>query len=315
MILIGEKIHASCVVSKNSFDDSRLPISDDGKHIRPFIIAAQCLLHGDVAAQRAAENFIASCATRQAAAGATWLDINVDEFSTDPNEREAAMRRFARIALAASPLPLSIDAADSCVILAGLATCQEAGRATLLNSVTPGRLDALELAVRFNANVVLLPTPDNAIPATAEARCEILRHLLARANGVGIASARCFLDPIVMPVVFDPRAVVTTLDTVRLIRETFDAAAHVVGGVSNVSYGLPARAIINRVFAHLFFSSGADAAILNPLLVTRGNLLAPATDSDDFRLAKNLLDGEDEYGVDYLDAFNASRLSIKPPRV
>jgi len=312
MILIGEKIHASCVVSKNSFDGSRLPISDDGKHIRPFIVAAHCLLHGDVAAQRAAEFFIASIATRQAAAGATWLDINVDEFSTDPDERQVAMRRFAQIALAASPLPLSIDAADSCVISEGLATCHAAGRATLLNSVTPGRLDALELAVRFNANVALLPTPGNAIPATAGARCEVLQQLLTHANDAGIAPARCFLDPIVMPVAFDPRAALATLDTVRLCRKTFDPAVHVIGGVSNVSYGLPARAIINRVFAHLFFSAGADAAILNPLLVTRADITAPDMAGDDFCLGRKLLDGEDEYGVDYLDAFNASRLSIKP---
>ena len=291
MIIIGEKIHASCTTPKSN------------PPYRPFVDAAQQLFHGDAAARGFAERFIAYAATSQAKAGAAWLDINVDEISSDANEREAAMRRFVKIVLRASPLPLCIDAADTRVLCAGLSACHAAGRATILNSITPNRLDALELAVRFNSGVVLLPTPANSVPATAEARCELQQELLAHVDAAGIAREKCFLDPIVMPIAMDPRAVIITLETVKCFRKFFGEKIHVIGGVSNVSYGLPARANINRVFAHLFFNAGAGFAILNPVQVTHADILSPDTSAKNFQLARALLEGEDEYGMAYIDAF------------
>ena len=326
MKIIAEKIHASRIIPNNHprlrdgqylYDGvNALPIiqAESGpacSHAKPFVSAAHFLLHGSAHEQRAAENFIAHHATQQTAAHATWLDICVDECSNDLAEREAVMRRFVNITLAASPLPLSIDAADTSVLVAGLSTCHEAGRPALLNSVTPSRLDALEHAVRYNTGVILLPTPDGGVPATPAARCEVLRGLLSHAQNAGIKLNACYLDPIVMPIGMDPRAVTTTLETTRLIREIFGNEIHITGGVSNVSYGLPARAIINRAFVHYFLQSGANTAILDPLLVTQEHIKNPDVESPDFLAAKKLLEGADEYGMDYMEAFNEGRLSIK----
>jgi len=291
MTIIGEKIHASCTTPKSN------------PPFRPFVDAAQQLFHGDFAARGFAERFISYAATSQAKAGAEWLDINVDEISNDAGEREAAMRRFVKIVLRAAPLPLCIDAADTRVLCAGLSACHDAGRAAVLNSITPNRIDALELAVRFNAGVILLPTPANSVPATAEARCEVQRELLAHVDAAGVAREKCFLDPIVMPIAMDPRAVVTTLETIKNFRKIFGEKIHVIGGVSNVSYGLPARANINRVFAHMFCNAGADHAILNPVQVTAEDIFSPDTSAKNFQLALALLNGEDEYGMAYISAF------------
>jgi len=313
MLLIAEKIHASRVIPPGHprlangvyryGETGALNVGETHPR-KPFAFAANMLLHGDAPGRRAAAEFVAFHAAQQTAAGAAWLDINVDECSNDPAERGAAMRLFVEIVLAASPLPLSIDATDSSVLAAGLSVCHGAGRGALLNSATPFRLDALEHAARFNAGAVLLPTPRGAgVPATAEERCEVMRELLAHANAAGVETARCCLDPIVMPAAMDPRAVAVTLDTTRLFREVFGPAARVIGGVSNVSYGLPARAKVNRVFAHLFFNAGAGAAILDPLLVTRADILNPGRESRDFKAALRVLEGGDEYAMEYIEAF------------
>jgi 5-methyltetrahydrofolate--homocysteine methyltransferase len=312
MILIAEKIHASRVIPPNHprllrgnyhYGETGVLRVGETHPLKPLAIAANMLLHGAAFEQRNAAEFVAFHAAQQTAAGAAWLDINVDECSADPAERGEAMRLFVKIALAASPLPLSVDAADSSVLVAGLAICHEAGRGALLNSATPFRLDALEHAARFNAGAVLLPTPEGAgVPATARERCEILRGLLAHANAAGVPPERCLLDPVVMPAAMDPGAVATTLETTRMCRGMFGPAPHIVGGVGNVSYGLPARAPLNRVFAHLFHNAGADTAILDPLLTTPADILHPDRGSRDFKAALRVLEGEDEYAADYIEA-------------
>jgi len=316
MILIAEKIHASRVIPPNHprlanggyrYNETGVLRVGETHPRKPFAFAANMLLHGSAPEQRSAAEFVAFHAAQQTAAGAAWLDLNVDECSNDPAERGTAMRLFVKIVLAASPLPLSIDATDSDVLVAGLATCHEAGRGALLNSATPFRLGALEHAARFNAGAVLLPTPHGAgVPATAEERCEVQRELLAQANAAGVETARCYLDPIVMPAAMDPRAVAMTLETVRLCREMFGPAPRIIGGVSNVSYGLPARAVVNRVFAHLFCNAGADTAILDPLLVTPADILNPDCESPGFIAALKVLEGVDEYAMDYIETYRPS---------
>ena len=313
--IIGENIHASRVVKKNSpriregrlcFDGGVLPLQEDGaREVRPFVVAANLLLHGDAEEQRAAGHFVASVARAQTAAGADWLDINVDECGADTDARCAVMRRFAGIALAASPLPLVIDAAQPEVLEAGVEACRASRRDALLNSVTPATTRALELAARHGSGVILLPlTVDGAVPASAAARCEVMRALLACAADAGVAPSRCYADPVVMPVATDPRAAMVTLETLRLYRAEF-GSIHVTGGVSNVSYAMPARAIINRAFARLWFEAGADAAILDPLSVRREDMASPRPACG---LARALLDGVDEYGMAFVEAFRDGHL-------
>ncbi len=319
-IIIAEKIHCSRVLPAthprlrgNSywFDDTHALPVDPSQKIRPFAVAAQLLLHGSTAEQQAAEAFVALTAREQTAAGASYLDINVDEFSTDVDEKKCAMQRIAQIALAASDLPLSIDASHPDVLLAGLVACHASRHATLMNSLALDRMEALEYAVRFNANLILLSTPaDGAIPASAEARCEIQQTLFEKVRAANIAPSRCFLDPLVMPVATDPTAPATTLATIRLFRETFGPAVRITGGINNVSFGMPARTVINNVFAGMCFAAGADSGILDPLLIAKSQILSPDTTTDDYRYAHAVLAGEDEYGMDYLDAYREGRLSI-----
>lgn len=326
-IIIAEKIHCSRslpsahpAIHGNALhfgtngEKMPLPVAEGGAlppRIRPFAVAARHLLHGTGEEQRAAEAFIAHTAREQTAAHAAYLDINTDEYSTDLDECRAAMERFVHITQAASALPPSIDSSHADVLLAGLAACRP-NTLPLMNSLALDRPGALDHAVRFNALLILLCTPaDGTIPADAEGRLAIQRELMAHTADAGIAPSRLFLDPLVMPVATDPDAPGVTLQTIRLFRETFGPAIHITGGISNVSFGMPARAIITNAFAHLCFAAGADSGILDPLLITPGQIIAPDTTTADYRFASALLSGNDPFGMEFLEAFRAGELSLK----
>jgi 5-methyltetrahydrofolate--homocysteine methyltransferase len=106
----------------------------------------------------------------------------------------------------------------------------------------------------------------------------------------------------------DPLAGQAYLDAVRTIRERFGEDIHITGGVSNISFGLPARRIISDVFLDLCVEAGQDSGIIDPVADVAA-ALNPDRGSEAYVLAKAMLTGEDAYGMGFIEAFRAGKLS------
>jgi len=325
-IVIGENIHCSRSakttgprVRENAIlhDGGVLPVPQailDGAEwtsgkVRPCAVAAWQGLQGDAAGQAAATAFIGGLARSQAAAGARFLDINVDEFSTDVAARGAAMRWIAGVTQHATTVPLSIDSSHPAVLEAGLAACDRSRSAPLLNSVSLERREAIALAAKYGCAVVASAAGETDIPATAEGRLANLARLFTLLQETGLTGDRIYFDPLVLPVGADVQQPGVTLATIRGLRATHGDRVHVTGGFSNVSFGMPQRRLLNEVFVWMALEAGADSGIVDSLLAGPARIAALDPASEPFRLAQAVLGGQDEYGAEFLAASRDGRLT------
>ncbi len=159
-------------------------------------------------------------------------------------------------------LPLQIDTADAAAMEAALRRYN--GKA-MVNSVN-GKQESMDavfpLVQKYGGFVVALTLDENGIPATADGRVAIARRILTEAQKYGIQPKDLIFDPLAMTVSADPIAAKVTLESVERIRKELGCCTSL--GVSNVSFGLPQRDLINSTFFALALQRGLDAAIMNP---------------------------------------------------
>lgn len=205
---------------------------------------------------------ISDVATKQHQAGADFIDINAGMFVHEEPERLAWM---AEVVQTAVDTPLAIDSPDPKAMRKAL----EANRNPniLLNSITlePKRFaDVIPLVCEFKTSVIALCMDQDGVPATVADRLRIAEKLVARLTGEGMSMEDIYLDPIVLPVSTGKNSGQVTLETIRQIRQQFPKV-HISCGLSNISFGLPARKLLNRSFLAAAMGAGLDAAILDPL--------------------------------------------------
>ncbi len=197
-------------------------------------------------------------AAEQEAAGADVLDVNVGAAGVDA----ATTLPAAVIALSGSTdLPLVLDTTDPMALEAALRVYP--GRA-LINSVNgdpESMATVLPLAAKYGAALVVLALDDEGIPADVEGRVAIVERVRAAAVAAGIAERDLIVDSLVMTAATDAHAPRVTVETLARVHESGLAT---LLGVSNVSHGLPDRALLNAAFFDAAAASGLDAAILNP---------------------------------------------------
>ena len=243
-------------------------------------------------------DFLIGEARKQKDAGACYIDVNV---ATMGEEEPAYMEWAVKTIQGAIDVPLSIDSPNASAMEVGLQVHQ--GTA-FLNSITAEtkKLDSMiPLAREYGANVVALCMDDDGVPTGAEKRCEIADRLVARLTSQGIEPDRIYLDPLVFPVSTSSDAGQAVLETLRYIRQKFPQV-HTICGLSNVSYGLPIRKLLNQAFLLLFMGAGLQAVIADP------------TDEDLMRLlcAGEALLGHDEFCARYLQEYRAGKLGEAP---
>ena len=196
---------------------------------------------------------------KQEEAGVAILDVNVGL----PEIDEAKMLTDTVCALqAVTALPLQIDTSS---IKAMESALRRYNGKPMLNSVNGKQesLDAvLPLAKKYGALVVALTLDENGIPSKAEERVRIARRILKEGEKYGLKKHDFVFDPLALTVSADATAAVETLRAVEMIRR--DLGCHTSLGVSNVSFGLPARDLINGTFFSLALAHGLSAAIMNP---------------------------------------------------
>ncbi|MCL1940603.1 MAG: homocysteine S-methyltransferase family protein [Synergistaceae bacterium] len=213
------------------------------------------------AALRAGDSgYLAGEAISQVSAGAQILDVNVG--LPELNEPEV-MAKVIREVQEVTAAPLQIDSADSAAIEAGLRVYN--GK-PVINSVN-GKREVMEkifpLAKKYGALIVGLTLDENGIPPTARERLEIARRIRDTAVGYGIPEEDLLIDCLVLTASAQQSQVKETLAAIRLVKS--ELGLKTVLGVSNVSFGLPGRELINAAFLAAALGAGLDAAILNPL--------------------------------------------------
>ena len=239
--------------------------------------------------------FIAEQAKLQVEAGADYVDANA---GTEPEREAEDMVWLVETVQAAVEKPVCIDSASVAVLEAGLGAHR--GQA-LVNSVSAeaARLGpVLALVGKHGARVVGLTLDDSGLPTTADQRVALARTLGEAAKAAGVAPSDLFIDPLARAVGLENDQGAAFLDAVAGIREALPEA-HVICGLSNVSFQMPARRLLNRTFLAMAMAKGLDAAILDPL---DGGLMAVVC-------AGEALLGRDEMCLGFIQAHRAGSLA------
>lgn len=192
-------------------------------------------------------------------AGAHILDVNVGLPEID---EPRILTRAVRELQAIIDLPLQIDTADPVAMESALRIYN--GK-PMINSVNgkPESIAAIfPLAKKYGGVIVALTLDESGIPKSAEGRVEIAKKILAEAEKYGIDKKDIIFDPLALTISTDKDAANETLRAIRIIRE--ELGCHTSLGVSNVSFGLPERDVINSTFFALALANGLSAAIMNP---------------------------------------------------
>ncbi|MGI6199826.1 MAG: dihydropteroate synthase [Christensenellales bacterium] len=238
---------------------------------------------------------VARLAERQQEAGAHYLDVNAGTFVGQEAECLLFLMQAAR---QGSDLPLVLDSPNPAVLERAMAAYT--GDAPILNSASlqPGRLEPVaDLAAGGRAGVVALCMDADGVPQGADARLRVAQELATALTGRGVAEEEIYLDPLIEPVAMDGAFGPQALSTIARLRAELPAC-HIVCGLSNVSFGMPARKLLNRTFLVAAMAMGLDAAILDP---TDRALMAQ------FFAAQALLN-QDEFFGEYFVAFRGGRL-------
>ena len=337
-ITIGENIHCSRVVKRDGvrggqdpdghpavrFPDGngdeiyiRLPDSilesteyNVSERIKHVMAAVRVGLAGGPDADTA-RAYVAWMAQRQIDGGAAYLDLNVDEIDHAVQGRLEAMVWLVKAVGPASSVPLSVDSSDAAVLEAGLGAIDPAwagGARPMINSASVERPETLDLCHERGLPVVLSCTGDT-MPSDAPERITRAKDIVGLALEKGLPAEDLYVDTLVIPIGVDPEAGNYYLDAVRFVRQEFGPGIHITGGVSNVSFGLPARRIISDVFLDLCVQAGQDSGIVDPVAANISAALSPDRDASAYRLASDMLTGADPFGMEFIDAFRAGKLS------
>lgn len=327
-IVVGENIHCtrvrmtsgkfvetdpdgrSYLVFKDQGKGSRMPIpeafvaSDDWKNgkIRHVAAAIHQGMRGSPEEREAGERYLAAMVREQEASGAWFLDVNVDEYSLEQDEKLAAIEWVVDVLQRYATVPLSIDSSDTRILAAGLGRCDKSRGKPLVNSVSLERASMIPIAARAGTCVIAGATGESRMPAGVDERVNNIRRLVKLLEAEGFGLGDIFLDPLVMPVSVDTSNGGVVIEAVARLRAEYGPSVHFAPGLSNVSFGLPRRPLINQIFAKLCLDSGCDGGIVDPAQINDRTLAALDLSSGLPALARDLILGKDEYGMAWISA-------------
>ncbi len=204
--------------------------------------------------------FIECLALEQVEAGAHYLDVNAGTSS----EREADdLVWLVQTVQQAVTVPLCLDSPRAGTLQAAIRVVE---RQAMINSISgePDRLEqVLPLVAEQQCPVIVLALDDQGIPKTVEDRLKIIEHVVKATRASGVADDKLYIDPLIMAISTADDAGLIAFDTMRRVRELYPEA-HLTGGLSNISFGAPARKYINQAFLVLAIEAGMDSAIMDP---------------------------------------------------
>lgn len=228
MILIGENIH---VISKS---------------------VRQALIERD-------EAFIAGLIKAQS--NMDYIDLNVGPAK---NQLSGILPWLAEIVSDNSSLNISFDTTNIEEMENGLEKFEGNSFINSTSKDEPRLTDLINLADRYKSNLIALTlSKETGIPKSADGRLEIAFEIYEKYLENGLDSQKLYFDPLVLPVCVEQQQALEALNTIKMIKESFDPPVKTVIGLSNISNGCTNRELINKVFAVLAYGAGLDAAIID----------------------------------------------------
>ena len=239
--------------------------------------------------------FLMEEAVQQQEQGAAVLDVNAGLPGID---EKTVLRETVRAVQTVTDLPVQIDTGDAAAMRNALRICNGKPLLNSVNGKAESMASVFPLMKKYGGMAVALTLDENGIPDTAEERVAIAERILSAASDYGFGKEDLLFDPLAMAVSAAPSAASVTLETVRRLTAM---GCHTVLGVSNVSFGLPDRVVLNNTFLALAREAGLSAAIVNPAVAR----------CEKDPLAEDALLGRDPGFAAYLAA--AEKRSDAPP--
>lgn len=236
-------------------------------------------------------DFIRDLARQQAEAGSTWLDVNA---GTHPKQEPDDLVWLIENVQAVVDTPLSLDSANPQAMAVAI---KAVNKTPMINSISgeSQRLeDILPLVAEHGCPVIALAMDEKKVPGTVDARLAIIHKVIEATRAANIPDEHLYIDPLAMTISTNIQSGLIFFETVHAVREAYPKV-HFTAGLSNISFGLPARSYINRAFLTLALQAGLDSAILDPLdRELRATLLAA-----------ELILGRDRHCLNYTRAYRA----------
>lgn len=246
------------------------------------------------AVRPAMENYdaavIQDLAKRQYEAGASYIDINAGMFYEDEPER---LEWLARTVQEAVDAPLCIDSPNSKALEKALKVNKN-GK-PIINSITDEkqRYDSvIPLVQEYGTGIIALCMDDTGMPETVEDRVKIADRLIEKMSKKGVGIGDMYIDPMVRPIGTGSHYGVVAIETIRRVKAGYPGI-HIACGLSNISFGIPLRKLMNQTFLVSAMNAGMDGAILDPL---DRKLMS-------FLYATEALMGCDEFCMNYMAKF------------
>ncbi|NQT90397.1 MAG: dihydropteroate synthase [Candidatus Omnitrophica bacterium] len=272
MIIIGERINSTRKTIREAIDKKDLP-------------------------------FLIKEAKAQLSCGASFIDINCA--TSMQHEADDLIWLITEVQNALG-VQISIDSPNSAVIKAALGVHKGT---PFINSITAeeSKLKVfLPLIKESGSCAIVLTMDEKGMAPDAETKLRLAKRIVERAEEEGIARDNIFVDPLAKPVSTEPQEAAIFLDSLSRLKEN---GIKSIGGLSNVSFGLPARGLLNATFLKFAMDAGIDGAIIDPT----GESIKTVLDNkelppEQFDLARKALLGEDPYAMNYIKAFRAGKL-------
>ncbi len=230
----------------------------------------------------------------QQEAGAAFIDVNA---GARIGHEEEDMKWLIDTIQPIATVPLTLDSPDPAILEMAF---QMVENTPMINSISleKERFDAMmPFLSGKDCKVIALCMDDAGMPNSADDIVDRAKRLVKELNTIGIETSDIYVDPLVQPISTDTAKGVMVLDAVRTIKSEFPEV-HITGGLSNISYGLPQRKIINRTFVTLMMDAGMDSAIIDPL---DNKIMATIKTAD-------MLLGNDSFCMNYLKGVRAGQI-------
>ncbi len=278
-----------------------LALSDFIREEQPMLIIAE-KINGTLKKTAAAISgrdtlFIQDLALRQAQAGADYLDVNA---GTGSGKEADDLVWLIETVQSVVDLPLCLDSANPVALKSGMECVR---RTSMINSISgeSSRLEGiLPLVAQQGAPVIALLLDDSGIPGDIDGRLKIGRRILKSTRRAGVPDHQVYIDPLAMAISTKTEGAMVALESMRALRSEYPELKFSLG-LSNISFGLPARTLINQAFLAQALAAGLDAAIINPLEQGLVNML----------FATELILGRDRFCRNYTKAFRAGKIKLE----
>jgi len=261
-------------------------------------------------------DFLIKEARLQIESGADFVDVNC---AVRIEKEKEDLTWLIKTIQSNLDIPISIDSPDPEVIEGALKIHKKKAFVNSITAETEKLRRMLDIVKGKDVFVIALTMDDKGAPHTSLERLRLAKHLINSLKEAHIPTDNIYVDPLVKPISSEPDQVKEFLETIKQLKQS---KIKTIGGLSNVSYGLPARRVLNAVFFSLAIEAGIDAVIIDPTdELIRGEIKAQAFTNADagqgltlskeaFKLAKEALLGEDAYCMNYIKAFREGKLVV-----